>query len=190
AWRRTPWYRAGMNPAPQLRGPLTTVPLVSCMTTNAGRSWFSVPRPYVTHDPSDGRPARMDPVFIWQMPAEWLMPSPQHERITARSSAQVAVCGSQSLTHSPPLPCCCHFRLHANSGEPNSPIAVMILPTDGGSGLPAISLTLGLGSNVSMWLGPPSMNRKMHAFALAGTCGPRGPSGRAAGRGTPATAPP
>src|SRR5215467_15276804 len=30
--------------------------------------------------------------------------------------------------------------------------------------------SLGLGSNVSRWLGPPSMVRKMHALALAGIC--------------------
>lgn len=45
----------------------------------------------------DGRPARIDPVFIWQTPPEWLIPSAQHERITARSSARLARCGSQSL---------------------------------------------------------------------------------------------
>src|SRR5262245_48782546 len=46
------------------------------------------------------------------------------------------------------------------------------------------SASFGLGSNVSRWLGPPSMNRKMHAFALAGKCGFFGASGlsaRAAG---------
>src|SRR5688572_26424659 len=33
------------------------------------------------------------------------------------------------------------------------------------------SRSFGLGSNVSMWLGPPSINRKMQAFALAAWCG-------------------
>src|SRR3954470_21871810 len=99
-----------MNPAPQLRGPLTGLEFESEKTTNAGRFWFSVPSPYVAHAPSDGRPARIDPVFIWQMPAEWLMPSAQQERITARSWAQVAMCGSHSLTHSPDWPCRFHVR--------------------------------------------------------------------------------
>ena len=35
----------GMNPAPQFRGPLTTLPGLSSITTNAGRFSFSVPRP-------------------------------------------------------------------------------------------------------------------------------------------------
>src|SRR5215207_6733909 len=34
------------------------------------------------------------------------------------------------------------------------------------------SASFGFGSNVSMWLGPPSIIRKMHAFALAVACGP------------------
>ena len=39
------------------------------------------------------------------------MPFVQHERITASSSAWVAMCGSQSLIQRPPWPCCRHFRL-------------------------------------------------------------------------------
>src|SRR5436305_9735004 len=38
----------------------------------------------------------------------------------------------------------------------------------GGNGWPASRFTSGLGSNVSMWLGPPSMNRKITLRALAG----------------------
>ena len=64
-------------------------------------------------------------MFIWQTPAEWLMPSAQHERITAMSSTHVAMCGSQSLTQVPLWPCCFHWRLLARIGESNSPIAVM-----------------------------------------------------------------
>ncbi len=30
-----------------------------------GRFWFSVPRPYVTHDPTQGKPIRLMPVLIW-----------------------------------------------------------------------------------------------------------------------------
>ena len=67
----------------------------------------------------------MDPVFIWQTPAEWLIPSATQERITHRSSASSAVCGSQSLTHSPLWPCCFHLRCDARSGDLNSPIEVI-----------------------------------------------------------------
>src|SRR4051794_39786152 len=42
------------------------------------------------------------------------------------------------------------------------------------------SASFGLGSNVSMWLGPPSMNRQMQAFALAAWCAGFGESGPAA----------
>src|SRR3954462_4385935 len=117
-----------MKPAPQLGGPLMTVALLSCNTTKAGRFWFSVPRPYDTQLPRDGRPPRIEPVFIWQTPAEWLMPSAQHERMTARSSTWRDRCGSQSETHVPLSPCCFHVRLDASSGAPASPIAVMTLP--------------------------------------------------------------
>src|SRR3712207_934959 len=100
-----------MNPAPQLRGPLTGCSFVSVSTQNAGRFWFSVPSPYVTHAPSDGRPASTEPVFIWHTPPEWLMPSCTHERMTAMSSAMPCMCGTQSLIHSPPLPQRDHLRL-------------------------------------------------------------------------------
>ena len=49
-----------------------------------------------------------------------------------------------------------------------SPIAVTrFLVSDSGNLLPAILLTIGLGSNRSMWLGPPSMNRKITLWAVA-----------------------
>ena len=76
------------------------------------------------------------------------------------------MCGSQSLTHRPPSPCCAHFRLLAMSGGFFSPIAVITGLNDAGSGWPASLSSSGLGSNVSMWLGPPSMKRKMTLLAL------------------------
>ena len=71
----------------------------------------------MTQLPSEGRPARVEPVFIWQTPPTWLSPLDQQERITARSSAQVAMCGSQSETQIPLWPCCFHFRREASNGE-------------------------------------------------------------------------
>ena len=53
------------------------------------------------------------------------MPSAQHERITAMSSTHWAMCGNQSETQVPPLPCCFHLRLQASSGVSFSPIAVI-----------------------------------------------------------------
>ena len=122
----------------------------------------------MTQLPSDGRPARVEPVFIWQTPPTWFSPLDQHERITARSSAQVAMCGSQSETQIPLWPCCFHFRREASSGERPSPIGVITGLKLGGSGWPASRFSSGLGSNVSMWLGPPSMNRKITLRAVAG----------------------
>ena len=59
------------------------------------------------------------------------------------------------------------------------------LVIDGGSGLPCHFCSSGLGSNRSIWLGPPSMNRKITFFALAGKCGFRGASGFGASRSSP-----
>src|SRR5260221_9424351 len=139
-----------MNPAPQFRGPLNGCAAESVITTNAGRFVFSVPKPYVVHAPSEGRPARIEPVFIWHTPPEWLIPSAMHERITAISSTICAVCGNQSDTHSPLCPCRFHCRFEANNGDPDSPIAVITLPKLGGNGLPARSASRGLGSNKSI----------------------------------------
>ena len=46
-----------------------------------------------------------------------------------------------------------------------------------GSGLPWYFASAGLGSYRSIWLGPPSMNRKMTLLALPGKCGFLGASG-------------
>ncbi len=46
-----------------------------------------------------------------------------------------------------------------------------------GSGLPLHFCSSGLGSNRSIWLGPPSMNMKITFLALAGKCGFFGASG-------------
>src|SRR5262245_46859009 len=99
-----------MNPLPQLRGPLTGWPVLSQSTTKDGRFWFSDPRPYVTHEPSAGRPATLVQVFIWHTPPEWLMPFVQHELMTAMSSRHSAMLGTHSDAHSPLWPCCFHVR--------------------------------------------------------------------------------
>src|ERR1019366_787093 len=106
-----------MKPVPQLRCPLLTEAALSCITMNAGRFSLTVPRPYVTHAPSEGRPPTMEPVFIWLTPLEWFRPLAQQERMTARSSAQVAMFGSQSETESPLSPCLAQRRRDARIGE-------------------------------------------------------------------------
>ncbi len=51
------------------------------------------------------------------------------------------------------------------------------LVIESGSFWPCSSLSLGLGSNRSTWLGAPSMKMKMQALARAGKCGALGCSG-------------
>jgi hypothetical protein len=53
------------------------------------------------------------------------------------------------------------------NGALYSPIGVMIGLKLDGNGCPANSRSFGFGSNKSMWLGPPSMNKKMTLLALA-----------------------
>src|SRR5262249_26949877 len=53
-------------------------------------------------------------------------------------------------------------------------------PNSLGRAWPSSLFSRGLGSNVSRWLGPPAMNRKMTARALAGRWGGLGASGSAA----------
>src|SRR5260370_210066 len=49
--------------------------------------------------------------------------------------------------------------------------------TLGGSGWPWSRFSSGFGSNVSIWLGPPCMNRKITCFARPGKCGFLGANG-------------
>ena len=46
-------------------------PRGSGSTTKAGRSWFTVPRPYDTHAPMHGKPFMVKPVFIWNAAGVW-----------------------------------------------------------------------------------------------------------------------
>ncbi len=55
--------------------------------------------------------------------------------------------------------------------------------TLGGSGWPWSRFSNGFGSNVSIWLGPPCMNRKITCLARAGKCGGRAANGFAADTG-------
>src|SRR5262245_37328524 len=105
--------------------------------------------------------------------------SPWHDRMTARSSTQPATCGKRSETSMPLWPYLRKVRFVPRSraffwtnwylASPNSP----------GRGWPSSRFRSGLGSNVSKWLGPPAMNRKMTARALAGRWGGFAASGSA-----------
>ena len=96
------------------------------------------------------------------------------ERMSVTSSAIPAKCGKSSLTSIPHLPA----RLNSQ-GEPNRlPVAVRSsFGFANGSGLPFSARRRGFGSNVSTWLGPPLINKKMTRFARAGKWGAFGASG-------------
>src|SRR5579863_5741457 len=119
----------------------------------------------------DGRPASMDPVFIWHTEPTWLSPSAQQERRTVISSTCCAISGYQSETQMPDCPYCLNVRLVPISELLLVPMAVMTLPKDAGMGWPLSSLSFGLGSKRSTWLGPPSMKSQMTDLALGGWCG-------------------
>ena len=161
-----------MKPVDQLRLPPGGSSGLSSITTKPGRFSHSLPRPYSDQEPRQGRPPRMLPVFIWQMPPTWFNPSDWQLRITAMSSTHVAISGYQSLTQMPDWPCCANFRCEANSGvKAVLPIAVTGRTKLAGSGLPASFVSAGFGSNKSIWLGPPSMKHQMTLLACAGNCG-------------------
>ena len=62
----TPWWFEGKKPLPQSRSQSGCAPESDdprdTMTTNAGKSLFSVPSPYEIHAPMLGRPASCAPV--------------------------------------------------------------------------------------------------------------------------------
>src|SRR5437763_829378 len=134
------------------------------MTTKPGRFWFSLPRPYSSHEPRLGRENACSPVFICKQAPLWLMLSATIERMTHSSSTHDATCGNSALTSVPHLPCFLNFH-----GE-RSRLPVRVRTSFGcanGRGLPLILSSFGLGSKVSTWEGPPDMNRKINRFALA-----------------------
>src|SRR5882724_11504104 len=73
-------------------------------TTYAGRFLFSVPSPYVSHDPMDGRPTWLCPVFIINMDGSWFGISVYTDRMKQMSSTHSPTCGNSSLTSMPLFP--------------------------------------------------------------------------------------
>src|SRR5439155_1693618 len=120
----------------QFLGP-PTASAPSAMMTKLGRLSLTEPRPYVVHDPSDGRPPRDATAFIWHTEPTWFNPSVHNERMTHRSSACCAMCRCQSETHVAEGPYCFHLRGDGRIVLSLVPIAVMTRPKDEGIGLPA-----------------------------------------------------
>src|SRR5580658_10269098 len=90
------------------------------------------------------------------------------ERMTQRSSTQVARWGKSSLTAVPHWPYC--LKDHGDCKR--FPVLVRSsLGFSNGSGWPLSLASRGFGSKVSTCEGPPDMNKKMMRLALAGNCG-------------------
>jgi hypothetical protein len=69
-----------------------------------------VPSPYVSHDPSDGRPGWMWPVFIINRDGSWFGMSVCIELMTQMSSATEPTWGKSSLTWIPDAPWCLNSK--------------------------------------------------------------------------------
>src|SRR3954471_21482996 len=68
---KVPWWTAGRNALFHNGGP-TVVGTSGQRMTYPGRFLLSVPRPYVSHEPSEGRPTCVWPVFIISIDGSWL----------------------------------------------------------------------------------------------------------------------
>ena len=86
----------------------------------------------MSHEPSDGRPTWMWPVFIISIDGSWFGMSVCIERITQMSSAQAPTCGNSSLTSSPLLP----YRLNVNGDFISEPVLRSVATVPPGSGWP------------------------------------------------------
>src|SRR6185312_3298695 len=117
--------------------------------------WFSVPRPYVTHEPMLGRTSRDSPQFISISDGSWFGTSACIERTTAISSIDSATCENSSLTSIPLWP----YFWNLNGEGNAAPVLRSVRRFSVGRAWPAYFSSDGLGSNVSRWLGPPFMNR-------------------------------
>src|SRR5438874_2446172 len=119
-----------------------------------------------------GRPSRGHPLLNRLSAAVWVKPSWKQERITARSSACVATLGKRSEISIPDCPYFLNVRRDARIGTSlNFENWSCTSPKLSGTGLPSSFSSIGLGSKVSRWLGPPCMKRKMTFLAVAGKCG-------------------
>src|SRR5215813_9369319 len=101
-------------------------------TTKPGRFLFSTPSPKVSHEPSDGRPAWLKPVFIISIEGSWFGMSVYRDRIQQILSAHSPTCGNSSLTSMPHSP----YFLKVNCERINAPVFRSVIMVPPGSGLP------------------------------------------------------
>src|SRR5258708_25395424 len=108
------------------------------------------------------------------------MRSVQQDGTTVMSSTCWAMLGYQSDTQIPLCPYCLNVRLEGIMPFLDVPgMAVNLGRIDSGRGCPCSSTSLGLGSKISMWLGPPSIKSQITDLALGGWWGCLGLSGSA-----------
>src|ERR1700751_4757633 len=120
-----------------------------------------------------GRISRASPQFISMSDGSWLGTWACMERMTAISSIDEATFGKSSLASMPLWP---NFENLKGEGKA-APVRRSVGRFGVGKGLPAYRASIGLGSKVSTWEGPPFMNRWITRFALAGKCGSLGARG-------------
>ncbi len=115
-----------------------------------------------------GRMNVSDPVCSCNSAPPCALLSAWTERMTHRPSASSRTFGNRSDTMRPDLP----PGLNAHGDFIRLPVAANwtrgLMP---GNSLPSCLASSGLWSNVSTWLGPPCMNRKMIRFAFEAKCG-------------------
>ena len=85
------------------------------MTMKPGRFWFSLPRPYVSHDPMLGRMSRASPQFMRRSEGSWFGTSACIDRMTHISSIDSAVCLKSSLTSIPDFPRFSNLNIDGNA---------------------------------------------------------------------------
>jgi hypothetical protein len=101
------------------------------------------------------------------VPWAWKKLSQVIDRTTHRSSAQRDTLGNSSLTSIPARPYFANFHGEGKALPSGRALPSSLLVFSGrtGSRLPSHLASSGLGSKVSIWEGPPDMNRKMIRFA-------------------------
>ena len=84
------------------------------------------PKPHESHEPMDGLPLIILPVYINWLAGSWLMASVFMERIRQRSSAIFAVHGRVSLNQVPASPCCVNLKTEGATGKLACPAVIPV----------------------------------------------------------------
>ena len=87
------------------------------------------------------------------------------------SSTHCDKCGNKSLTHIPLSPYCLKFQGELKIGVDPSVNWLPTFPKLSGNFWPSNFFSAGFGSNVSIWPGAPTINRKITRLALPAKCG-------------------